>query len=299
MGQGDPSFQKQGFTRADPTTLAREEELYNLGLKNLQQSGNTSTYLANRFGPSYSTPNVTPNLSSYGPTYNPGSNVESGEFSDQTGNRNEFMNVGNRPFYGHGYEDVSGGYSPGGGTEQTDPNLGLTGGAGPVTPTAVRTLEDIQNLDAEAAKDARHKMQDQRFRENLAVIGSESGDEFGGRSQVREAQALGEHQRAQNLIDVEEDQRLAENRMRAALGQAEVDQTYGGLYEAEKLARLKELANLYGMRGTVGMEDYTKKVGPLQQAFGGTLAGVGLLGQLGGIPFIDRLLGGPTGEPTD
>jgi len=36
---------------------------------------------------------------------------DSPEFSDEFGNRNEWMNVGDRPYMGHGYEDLSGGYS--------------------------------------------------------------------------------------------------------------------------------------------------------------------------------------------
>ena len=52
MGQGDPSYQKESFTKADPTTLERERELYELGMGEHQRSGNNSSYWDRRFNPS-------------------------------------------------------------------------------------------------------------------------------------------------------------------------------------------------------------------------------------------------------
>ena len=140
----------------------------------------------------------------------------------------------------------------------------------------VRALQNILGQDAEAAKDARHKMQDQRFRENLAVIGSESGDEFGGRSQVREAQALGDHQRAQDLIDVQEDQRLAQNQLAAATGLAEIDQIYATQERFDQMTPYEKMEYMNRFKGTSLDENFNKDATLAERIAAGFTGGAAL-----------------------
>jgi len=282
MGQGDPSYQKESFTKADPTTLERERELWRRVENEQQRSGNNSSYWDRRFNPSGSTSRQQNPRSEYPyrPAFNPS---ERGGFSDETTDPSLYdSNIG---IGGHGI-DAGVGYRQNEERERNRrhaENLGLTGGGEEQNlPMGITAYQNILGQNSEAAKLARHETQNQRFEEGLNRLSSENAEEFGGRSQVLQAQALGEHQRASNLIDVEEDQRLVQNQLAAAEGLAESDQIYATQERFNQMTPYEKLEYMNRLKGTTGTETHKRKVGPWQQGLGMTLASAGLLGDLSG-----------------
>ena len=271
MGQGDPSFSKTSYRSPGSAVLDNERYISDAVRREFEETGGDPSYLDRRF----STPTYNPvqRQSFTGPAFNPS---EVAGFSDETTDPRLYdANIGiggHGNWVGEGYRQDEARRREG-----VPENLGLTGGGGGYNlPMNVRALQNILGQDSKAAKDARHAMQNQRFQENLALVGSRHGDQWGGRTDVLDAQALGEHQRAQDRIDVQEDQRLAQNQLAAATALADIDQIYAIQERLDQMTPYEKMEYMNRFKGTSLDENFNKDATLAERIAAGFTGGAAL-----------------------